>query len=179
MKYVLSLASCAVVLTLLAGCSPENEELMQWMQDEHNKVKPNVQPVYPPKKFDPQAYVGADGPDPFGAQKLVAASGASSKQSSALLAAAQNHRAEPLEAYPLDSMTMVGAMIQGGRAHALLKVENLLHDVKVGDWIGQNYGRVTKITEQEVTLSETVQDATGEWIERTSTLQLQEKAAAR
>jgi len=67
-------------------------------------------------------------------------------------------------------------MIQGGRAHALLRVDNLLHDVKVGDWIGQNYGRITKITEQEVTLNETVQDATGEWIERTSTLQLQEKA---
>ena len=94
----------------------------------------------------------------------------------ALLATAQAHKAEPLEAYPLDSMTMVGAMIQGGRAHALLKVDSLLHDVKVGDWIGQNYGRITKITESEVTLNETVQDASGEWIERTSTLQLQEKA---
>jgi type IV pilus assembly protein PilP len=177
MKYVLSLAAGAIALSMLAGCSPENEELIQWMQDEHKAVKPNVPPVYPPKKFDPQAYLGAEGVDPFGAQKLVAAAGSSSKQSSSLLAAAQNHRTEPLEAYPLDSMTMVGAMVQGGKAHALLRVENLLHDVKVGDWIGQNYGRVTKITETELTLNETVQDATGEWIERTSTLQLQEKAA--
>jgi type IV pilus assembly protein PilP len=176
MKHVVCLLAGAMLLAGLAGCSPDNEELVQWMEQEHRAVKPNVAPVYPPKKFDPQAYIGNEGIDPFGSQKLIASSGASSKSSSTLLSAAQAHRPEPLEAYPLDSMTMVGAMIQGGRAHALLKVENLLHDVKVGDWIGQNYGRITKITEQEVTLSETVQDATGEWIERTSTLQLQEKA---
>jgi type IV pilus assembly protein PilP len=176
MKHVVSLLTGVAMLTGLAGCAPDNEELVQWMEQEHRAVKPNVAPVYPPKKFDPQGYVGNEGIDPFGSQKLIAAAGPSSKSSSSLLAAAQAHRAEPLEAFPLDSMAMVGAMIQGGRAHALLKVDNLLHDVKVGDWIGQNYGRITRITEQEVTLNETVQDATGEWIERTSTLQLQEKA---
>ena len=55
-------------------------------------------------------------------------------------------------------------------------VESRLHDVKVGDWIGQNYGQITGITDSQITLRETVQDATGEWIERTSTLQIQEKA---
>lgn len=177
MKHVLQFAACAVVMTTLAGCAPENEELVQWMEQEHRSIKPSVAPVFPPKKFDPQAYIGAEGVEPFGSQKLMAAAGNSSKQSSALLAAAQSHHTQPLEAFPLDSMTMVGAMIQSGKAHALLRVENLLHDVKVGDWIGQNYGQITKITETEVTLNETVQDATGEWIERTSTLQLQEKAA--
>jgi type IV pilus assembly protein PilP len=176
MKHVVCLITGVLMLAGLAGCSPDNEELVQWMEQEHRAVKPNVAPVYPPKKFDPQAYVGNEGIDPFGSQKLIASVGQSTKSSSTLLAAAQAHRPEPLEAFPLDSMTMVGAMIQGGRAHALLKVDSLLHDVKVGDWIGQNYGRITKITEQEVTLNETVQDATGEWIERTSTLQLQEKA---
>jgi type IV pilus assembly protein PilP len=55
-------------------------------------------------------------------------------------------------------------------------VDNLLYQVKVGDYMGQNYGRITKITETEIDLREIVQDAAGEWIERTSTLQLQEKA---
>jgi type IV pilus assembly protein PilP len=54
-------------------------------------------------------------------------------------------------------------------------VENLLYQVNPGDYIGQNYGKITKITETEVALREIVQDAAGEWIERTSTLQLQEK----
>ena len=56
------------------------------------------------------------------------------------------------------------------------QADNLLYYVKAGEYIGQNYGRVTKIGETELVLREIVQDAAGEWIERTSTLQLQEKA---
>ena len=97
-------------------------------------------------------------------------------KSSALLASAKAHATQELESYPLDSMTMVGSLQQGGKAHALLMVESRLHDVKVGDWIGQNYGQITSITDSQITLRETVQDPTGEWIERTSTLQIQEKA---
>ncbi len=59
--------------------------------------------------------------------------------------------------------------------HALLRVDNLLYQVKAGEYLGQNFGRITKISETEITLREVVQDAAGEWIERTSTLQLQEK----
>ena len=58
----------------------------------------------------------------------------------------------------------------------MVKVDNLLHYVKVGEYMGQNYGKITNLTEKELTLREIVQDASGEWIERTSTLQLQEKA---
>ena len=83
---------------------------------------------------------------------------------------------EPLEAYPLDSMSMVGSVVKQGRQYALLKVDNLLYQVKVGDYLGQNYGKITKITETDVTLREIVQDAAGEWTERTGSLQLQENA---
>ena len=63
-----------------------------------------------------------------------------------------------------------------GRPYALLRVDNLLYQVKQGDYLGQNYGKITKISETDVALREIVQDAAGEWIERTSALQLQEKA---
>jgi type IV pilus assembly protein PilP len=91
-------------------------------------------------------------------------------------AAEFNRRKEPLEAYPLDAMSMVGSVTKSGVPFALLKVDNLLYQVKAGDHLGQNYGRITRITETEVTLREIVQDATGEWTERPGTLQLQEKA---
>ena len=74
------------------------------------------------------------------------------------------------------SMSLVGSVVRNGRQHALVKVDNLLHYVKVGEYMGQNYGKITNLTEKELTLREIVQDASGEWIERTSTLQLQEKA---
>jgi type IV pilus assembly protein PilP len=56
-------------------------------------------------------------------------------------------------------------------------VDSLLYQVKVGDYLGQNNGKIMKITETEISIRETVQDATGgELIERPAALQLQEGA---
>ncbi len=93
-----------------------------------------------------------------------------------LIAPELNRRKEPLEAYPLDTMAMVGSLVKTGQPVALVRVDNLLYQVKVGAYLGQNYGRVMKVTETEVVLREIVQDATGDWIERPATLQLQEKS---
>ena len=176
MNRLLCIMAGVLLLSGLGACSPDNDELIQWMEQQHKEIKPNIAPIYPPKKFDPQPYLGVTGVEPFGTQKLIPVGGGSNGKGSALLAAAKAHATQELESYPLDSMSMVGSLQQGGKAHALLMVESRLHDVKVGDWIGQNYGQITAITDQQITLRETVQDPTGEWIERTSTLQLQEKA---
>jgi type IV pilus assembly protein PilP len=177
MNRLICITAAALVLSALGACSADNDELIQWMEQQHKEIKPNIAPIFPPKKFDPQPYLGVTGVEPFGTQKLTPVGGPTvSSQSSAVLAAAKAHATQELESYPLDSMTMVGSLQQGGKSHALLMVENRLHDVKVGDWIGQNYGQITAITDSQITLRETVQDPTGEWIERTSTLQLQEKA---
>ena len=85
-------------------------------------------------------------------------------------------RKEALEAFPLDSMAMVGTMNRNGQPVALLKVDKLLYKVRVGEYLGLNYGRITGINESEVALREIVQDAAGEWIERAASLQLQESA---
>ena len=166
-----------LVATLaLTACGGEQEELSQWMEQQRREVKPSVQPLTPPKKFDPQGYVSISGVEPFSTQKLTVALKQEARQPNSLLASEINRRKEPLEAYPLDSMSMVGSVVRLGRPYALLKVDNLLYQVKPGDYLGQNYGKITRISETEIALREIVQDAAGEWIERTSTLQLQEKA---
>lgn len=171
------LSSFALLGALLLGaCSAENEELQQWMDQQRREVKPNITPLQPPKKFDPEPYAQAQGVEPFSNQKLTVALKQEARQPNSLLAAELNRRKEPLEAYPLDSMSMVGSVARQGQPFALLRVENLLYQVKVGDYLGQNYGRITKIAETEIGLREIVQDAAGEWIERPATLQLQEKA---
>ena len=168
---------CAMAAGLfVAGCTGEQEELSQWMDQQKREVKPSVQPLAPPKKFNPQAYAGFGGVEPFSTQKLIVALKQEARQPNSLLAAEINRRKEPLEAYPLDSMSMVGSVTKAGRPYALLRVDNLLYQVKQGDYVGQNFGKVTKISETDVSLREIVQDAAGEWIERTSALQLQEKA---
>ena len=113
--------------------------------------------------------------EPFSTQKLAVALKQEARQPNSLLAAEINRRKEPLEAYPVDSMAMVGSVVRSGRPYALLKVDNLLYQVKLGDYLGQNYGKITQISETNVACREIVQDAAGEWIERNSALQLQEK----
>lgn len=165
----------ALLAALLAGCSSGTDELQQWMDEQRQQARPTVKPLTPPKKFQPQAYEAQNGVEPFSTQKLAVVLKQEAAQPSSLLAAEMKRRREPLEAYPLDSMGMVGSLTRSGQPYALLRVDNLLYQVKSGDYLGQNFGRVTKITETEITLREVVQDAAGEWIERTSTLQLQEK----
>ena len=168
--------AAAVAVALLAGCGGDTQELMAWMEQQRREVRPSTEPLAPPKKFDPAPYDASQLVDPFSAQKLNVAIKQEAKQPNSLLASELNRRREPLESFPLDGMVMVGSLARGGRQFALLKVDNLLYQIKPGDYVGQNYGKVTKITETEIALREIVQDAAGEWTERVSTLQLQEKA---
>ena len=171
-----TLASLALAATLLAACGGEQEELLQWTEQQRREVKPSVEPLSPPKKFNPQPYAATSLVEPFSTQKLTVALKQEARQPNSLLAGEINRRREPLEAFPLDSMSMVGSLIKQGRPFALLRVDNLLYQVKPGDYLGQNYGKITKISETGVSIREIVQDAAGEWTERPGALQLQEKA---
>ena len=171
-----ALATCLLSALLLQGCVDDQDELQQWMEQQKREVKPSVEPLSAPKKFIPQAYVALSGVEPFSTQKLTVALKQEARQPNSLLAAEINRRKEPLEAYPIDSMSMVGSVVRGGHPYALLRVDNLLYQVKPGDYLGQNYGKIVKISETDVAFREIVQDAAGEWIERMSALQLQERA---
>ena len=164
----------------LAGCGAAGEdELRQWMADQQSQTHPKVAPIAEPKQFKPESYTQVTAIEPFSNQKLTQALKRESTQSvssGALIAPELARRKEALEAFPLDVMTLVGSLTKAGQPVALVKVDNLLYQVKPGNHLGQNYGRVTKITETEVTLREIVQDTVGEWIERPATLQLQEKS---
>lgn len=177
MKYARVYALLPAALCLLLGaCAQPEEELQVWMNQQRNEIKPNVPPLSPPKRYEPQPYEVAVMVEPFSKEKLAVALKQENRAPNSLLAAEMNRRKEPLEAYPLDSMSMVGSVTRSGRQYALLQVDNLLYQVASGNYLGQNFGKITRITETEVALREVVQDAAGEWIERETTLQLQEKA---
>lgn len=164
----------------LAGCGGgEGEELQKWLADQRNQTRPKVTPIPEPKVFKPESYGQMGAVEPFSKERLTQALRRESSQASsnaALVAPELARRKEPLEAYPLDAMALVGSMNRAGQPVALVRVNNLLYQVRPGDYLGQNYGRVIKISETEVALREIVQDAVGEWIERTASLQLQERS---
>jgi type IV pilus assembly protein PilP len=153
-------AFCAGVALLVAGCGGEShQDLRAWMQEQGKgaKVKP----------YEPFAYNAFDLPDPFKPRKIEPVKGGSN------LAPDLTRRKEPLEAYPLESLQMVGTMQRGRATYALVRTtERDIYQVKVGNYIGQNFGVIIGITDNEIRLKELVQDGTGDWTERSSTLQL-------
>jgi type IV pilus assembly protein PilP len=165
---------------LLTGCNASNgDDIRAWMVQERNQTKPRVAPISAPKQFVPEPYTNAAAIEPFSSLKLTQALKRDSSQAAsngALVAPELARRKEALESFPLDSMMLVGSILKGNQPVALVSVDRLLYQVKIGNYLGLNYGRVTKIGETEVTLREIVQDAVGEWIERVATLQLQEKS---
>ena len=163
----------------LSACGAVDDDGLQaWMNEQRMQAKPRVPPIPEPKKFTPQAYTEEGTVDPYSFLKLSQAFKKDSSQSlanAALITPELNRRKEALEAMPLDVMSMVGSIVKDGRPMALVKVDNLLYQIRVGNYLGQNYGLVTKVDETEVRLREIVQDAAGEWTERPATLQLQER----
>jgi type IV pilus assembly protein PilP len=172
--------SVLLPLLTLTACSVGSEaELRDWMAQQKSQTFPKVAPLAEPKQFKPESYTETTEFDPFSSKKLTLALKRDSVQASsnaALLEPELARRKEPLEEFPLDTIAYVGSMVKDGKPVALVTVGKLLYQVHPGDHLGQNYGLITKIVETEVTLREIVQDAAGEWIERTASLQLQERS---
>jgi len=147
------------------------------MAEQRANTRPHVTPLTEPKKFIPEPYSQDGAIEPFNQLKLTQALRRDSNQvasNAALIAPEMARRKESLESFPLDSMAMVGSLNKMGALTALLKVDNLIYQVKVGNYLGLNYGKITQITENAIQLREIVQDTTGDWIERTASLDLQE-----
>ena len=162
-----------VIACALAACGGgEHADLKQWMKESTKDLKGKIPPLPEIKPFPVIAYEAGDAVDPFNPKKIEPekkVGGGSGTQPDL------NRRREPLESYPLESLHMVGTLMKPSAVHAIISADSTYHQVKVGNYMGQNFGVVTKISDTEVVLKELVQDAAGDWTERTSTLQLQEK----
>jgi type IV pilus assembly protein PilP len=161
----------AVIVLAVTGCESDRGELRAWM-DETRRTTPLInEKISEPKSFEPFRYPSSDEIDPFSVAKMrVGGQGARPGNG---LRPDLARRREPLEAYPLDNLKMVGNLTQKGATVALLQADTVLFQVRVGHYIGQNFGRVLRVSEDEVAVREIVQDAAGDWIERDTALRLQ------
>jgi len=158
----------------LAGCGgDEHADLRQWMKETTKGMAGKVDPLPEIKPFPIVAYEGDGLLDPFDPAKVVP----EKRQGGGLQPDLERPR-EPLEAYPLESLHMVGYLLKGKEPHALIRADKILYQVRIGNYMGQNFGRIVAIREDEVQLKELVQDPSGQtadWIEQETSLQLQEK----
>lgn len=167
-RYLMAIPAALV----LSGCGAGVEEVQKWMSDTEKSLPRKIDPLPPVKPFSPFTYEGFDLMDPFKPRQLQAPKGAGLAQSPQL---AQTRRREPLEAFSLDQLKMVGTMQQGRETYALIRADKTLFRVRKGNYLGQNVGLITDITEGEVKLKEIVQDSAGDWAERLTSIQLLEE----
>lgn len=168
MRRVALLVAC---LALTACGGEEHQDLRQWMKDSTKDLKGKIPPLPEVKSFPVAAYEAGDLLDPYNALKIEP----ERKAGSGGIKPDLDRRKEPLEAYPLESLKMVGTLMKGKMVHALVQADKTLHQVKIGNYMGQNFGIITDINDSEIKLKELVPDSLGDYAERTSTLQLQEK----
>ncbi len=156
---------------LVVGCSgDEHSGVKQWMAESSRDLRGRVPPLPTIKTFPVVSYEAGSLVDPFRPSKLEAPkSGGGSGLQPDL-----NRRREPLEAFPLESLRMVGVLNMKGRPVAIVSADRTLYQVGVGNYMGQNFGVITQVTENEIKLKELIEDTNGDWVERVSTLQLQE-----
>jgi type IV pilus assembly protein PilP len=163
------LATLLIVLGL-TGCGGGGmEDLQTFVAETGKDMQGKIEPLPQVKVYEPFTYNAFDLPDPFKPRKLSTGGGGGGMQPDL------NRPKEPLEAYSLETLKMVGMLSKQGVVHAVIKTpDNTIYHVKKGNYAGQNFGVITQISDGEVSLREIVQDSAGDWSERTSTLLLQE-----
>ena len=162
-------------LLVVGGCANDHDDLKAWMAGNTQNLKGHIPPLPAVKPYEPAQYDPASLPDPFRVSKLEPEGrkgGGASKFAPDF--AAREARNNELERYPLESLRMIGYLKIGPRPYAVIQVDQKIKQVKLGDYLGQDFGIVTDIKESELAVRELVQDSSGDWVERTNTLLLQE-----
>ena len=176
MKLIRSLILMFVASVSLAACGDSGVgELKEWMDQTKREMQVKVTPIAEPKVFVPVAYESGSLIDPFDPAKLLVVFARLKAANDNGLKPDFDRPKEALEAFPLETMKMVGTFDNKRNFQGLVQVGKLIYPVVVGSYLGQNFGKVISVSETRIDLVEKVQDATGEWTERTASLELKKK----
>jgi type IV pilus assembly protein PilP len=165
-----------LALVGLAACGgEEHRDLKQELAELTKDFGGRVDPLPEVKPYEPVPYTAEGQVDPFRPERIdVARNRLNPGANSARVEKERDRPKEPLEAFPLESIQMMGTITLDKETFALVKAGPNLYRVRKGNYMGQNFGVVTGIDEAQISLKELVQDSGGEWVERTSSLQLVE-----
>jgi type IV pilus assembly protein PilP len=168
-------AALAAAIALIAGCGEERStEVRKELEAMSKDLRGKVDPLPQVKSYEPVPYKGESMLDPFVPGRIVVAQAAGSGGGGGGVQPDLNRPKEPLEAFPLEAIAMVGTLSQNKDTYALVKAGANLFRVKKGNYMGQNFGVITSIDDSQISLKEVVQDSGGDWVERSTSLQMQE-----
>lgn len=159
----------AIVL-LNTGCTQGTDDLQQFVAEVKQRPAKPIEPMPEIKTYEPFTYAAFDLRDPFSAPQPT------QDEKGNGLRPDTERRKEPLELYPLDGLSMMGILEKDKRTFALIRSsDGLIHQVTLGNYAGQNYGRITHIQEDRVDLTEIIPDGAGGWIERPASIAMKEE----
>jgi len=158
---------------MLTGCGGEEfQDLRDFVKDSGADMRGKIPPPPSVKVYEPFTYINdTDVVDPFKPRK--AESGPNGKRG-------ENEPdlyrpKEALEDFPLENLKMVGYLLKDKVGYAVVRApDGKLHRARAGNYVGMNFGLITKVTSTEILIKEVVQDSTGDWSDRDSSLQLVE-----
>lgn len=176
MKYTPTFGIAAAVASaaLLGACHGEEQsELRQELAAMTKDLRGKVDPLPQVKSFEPVPYKGESMVDPFVPGRIVVTQASAGGGGGGGVQPDLNRPKEPLEAFPMESIQMVGTLAQNRDMYALVRAGASLFRVKKGNYMGPNFGVITGIDESQINVKEVVQDSGGDWVERSTSLQMQ------
>ena len=171
-KYKLILVCCA----FLVACQDRSmSDLKQFVNTAYKDRKPEIEPLPEIKPFEGFVYSASDEVDPFNRANIETRRQKQADNSGKR--PDQNRRKEPLEYFTLDGLKMVGTLTQKDQPWVIIKApDGAVHRATVGQYMGKNDGKITAILleQQEVLLTELVQDPSGRWVDRKVSITIDE-----
>lgn len=159
-----------VAVTLLGACSSDMDELQQYIAQVKARKSTKIDPIPQIKQYEAFAYVAGDRREPFTPSVPESARNGEGVRPD------MSRNREPLEEFPLDALKMVGVIDYNKVVYALVKApDGVIHRVSVGNYIGQNFGKITRVSEGEISLDEIVPDGFGGFKEQPASLAADQK----
>lgn len=149
------------VLLLLGCAAEEHQDLREWMREEAKGMKGKVTALPEITAFPVVAYEAEMLTPPFASGKIVTLEAVADKT-----APDRSRPQQPLEIFPLEDLKVVGVIMTGTVPYALIQTPppNKPKHVRVGEYMGRSFGKITAITRDSVTVLESVKDANGAWV---------------
>jgi type IV pilus assembly protein PilP len=169
---------CAVVLALLAGCSNDDfSDLHQYIKAIKDRPKGTIKPLPDNKTVEPFIFKPEDLRDPFKPLKPTSGGGTCppdcTEPPTSGIKPDTSRRKEELEAFPIETLKMIGTVEMKSNLWGLIKAtDNTVYRVRAGNYMGQNYGKIIRISADKIELMEIVPDKPGTWREQQMSVML-------
>ncbi|MCG8432904.1 MAG: pilus assembly protein PilP [Gammaproteobacteria bacterium] len=165
----------ALFLVALAGCTSDVSDLQAFVEAEKAKQPGAIEPLPQIKPYEGFVYRAHDLRAPFTPDTQGDRQQSDQMASNSGIQPDFNRNREYLETFPLDALLMVGTLeIRGSQFGLVRDPDGAIHRVQTENFLGQNHGKITEISEFDIKVTEIIPDGLGGWMERQAGLGLAE-----